>query len=98
MTALEMTEKVQDGVVKVVETTQNWTLGALKSTSSAFDTFRPDTSRIPLIDKMPSPKETVESTFSFADRLMSAQHAFLSNMVDISMPEPTPTATATVKK
>ena len=98
MNALEMTEKVQDGVVKVVETTQNWTLGAPRSTSSAFDTFRPDTSRIPLIDKMPSPKETVESTFSFADRLMSAQHAFISSVVDLSMPEPTPTATATVKK
>ena len=30
MDALEMTEKVQDGVVKAVETTQNWTLGALR--------------------------------------------------------------------
>jgi hypothetical protein len=55
-------------------------------------------SRIPLVDKLPSPKETVDATFSFAEKLMSAQHAFLSNMVDISMPEPTPTATATVKK
>ena len=99
MTALEMTEKVQDGVVKVVETTQNWTLGALKSTSSAFDTFRPDMSRIPLVDKLPSPKETVDATFSFAEKLMSAQHAFLSSVVDMSMPEPTATpTTATVKK
>jgi hypothetical protein len=96
MNALEMTEKVQDGVVKVVETTQNWTLGALRSTSSAFDTFRPDTSRLPFVDKIPTPKETVESTFSFADRLLSAQHAFVSGLVDISTPEPT--ATATVKK
>jgi hypothetical protein len=93
MNALEMTEKVQDGVVKVVETTQNWTLGALRSTSSAFDTFRLDPSRIPFVDKMPTPKETVEATFSFADRLMSAQHAFLSGLVDISMPEATPPAT-----
>jgi hypothetical protein len=88
MTALEMTEKVQDGVIKVMETTQNWTLGAMRSTSGAFDTFRPDTSRIPLADQMPTPKETIESTFSFADRLLSAQHAFLSSMVDITMPEP----------
>jgi hypothetical protein len=99
MNALEMTEKVQDGVVKAVETTQNWTLGALRSTSSAFDTFRPDTSRIPLIDKLPSPKETVDATYSFAERLMSAQKAFVTGLVDISTPEPAATpAAATVKK
>ncbi len=84
MDALEMTEKVQDGFVKAVETTQNWTLGALRSTSSAFDTFRPDTSRIPFVDKLPTPTETVEATFSFADRLLAAQHAFMSGLVDIS--------------
>ena len=37
MTAIEMTEKIQDGVIKAVETSQDWTLGALKSTASAFD-------------------------------------------------------------
>jgi hypothetical protein len=93
---MEMTEKMQDGVVKAVETTQNWTLGALRSTSSAFDTFRPDASRLPFVDKLPTPKETVEATFSFADRLMTAQHAFVSGLVDISTPE-TP-VTATIKK
>ena len=91
MTALEMTEKVQDGVVKVVETTQNWTLGALKSTAGAVDTFRPDLSRIPMADQLPTPSETVESTFSFADKMLAAQHAFISGLVEISMPEPATT-------
>jgi hypothetical protein len=96
MEVLEMTEKVQDGVVKVMETTQNWTLGALRSTSSAFDTFRPDTSRIPMMDKLPTPSETVESTFAFAEKMLAAQHAFVAGMVEISMPEPT--ATVVTKK
>lgn len=96
MNALEMTEKVQDGVVKVVETTQNWTLGALKSTSSAFDTFRPDTSRIPMVDKLPTPTETVESTFAFADKLLAAQHSFMSSLAEMSMPPAT--ATVVTKK
>jgi len=96
MNALEMTEKVQDGVVKVVETTQNWTLGAMKSTAGAFDTFRPDTTRIPLMDKLPTPSETVESTFAFAEKMLAAQHAFVAGMVEISMPEPT--AVVTTKK
>jgi hypothetical protein len=96
MEVLEMTEKVQDGVVKVMETTQNWTLGALRSTSSAFDTFRPDTSRIPMMDKLPTPSETVESTFAFAEKMLAAQHAFVAGMVEISMPEPA--ATVVTKK
>jgi hypothetical protein len=83
-----MTEKVQDGVIKVMETTQGWTLGAMKSTAGAFDTFRPDLSRIPMADQLPTPAETVESTFSFADKMLAAQHAFISSMVEITMPEP----------
>jgi hypothetical protein len=96
MTAMELTEKMQDGVVKIVEKSQDWTLGAVRSTASAFDTFRPDTSRIPLVDKLPTPAETVDATFSFADRLMAAQHAFLSGLVEISAP-PAP-ATVVSKK
>jgi hypothetical protein len=96
MNALEMTGKVQDGVLKVVETSQNWTLGALRSTSSAFDTVRPDMSRIPFADKLPTPTETVETTFSFADKLLAAQHAFISGLVEISTPAPT--ATVVTKK
>jgi hypothetical protein len=98
-TAIEWTEKVQGGVVKVVETSQNWTLGALRSTSSAFDTFRPDTARIPYIDKLPTPSETVESTFAFADKLLAAQHAFVASVVEITSPQPqTPVRVAAAKK
>ena len=96
MNALEVTEKVQDGVIKVVETSQNWTLGALRSTSSAFDTVRPDLARIPFVDKLPTPTETVETTFSFADRLLAAQHAFVSGLVDISTTAPAATSASTV--
>jgi hypothetical protein len=72
-----------------VETTQGWTLGAMRSTSGAFDTFKPDLSRIPMADQMPTPSETVESTFSFAEKMLQAQHAFISSMVEITMPEET---------
>jgi hypothetical protein len=95
MTATEMTGKVQDGVMKAVETSQNWTLGALKSTSSAFDGFMPDTSKIPFADKLPTAAETVDMTFDFAGRMLEAQHAFMSGLIEISTP---PTATPVVAK
>jgi hypothetical protein len=91
MTALEMTEKVQNGVLKAVETSQRWTLGALRTTSAAFDGVLPDTSKIPFADKVPSPAETVDLTFAFTGRLLEAQHAFFSSLVEISTGSEAPT-------
>jgi|HubBroStandDraft_6_1064221.scaffolds.fasta_scaffold1492111_1 hypothetical protein len=84
MTATELTEKVQDGVLKAVETSQRWTLQALRTTSSAFDGVLPDTSKIPFADKLPTPTETVDMTFAFTGRLLEAQHAFVSSLLELS--------------
>ena len=93
MTALELTEKVQDGVIKVMETSQNWTLGDLKSSTSAFDSMKPDPSRIPFADRMPTPAETLDTTFSFASRILDAQHAFLTGLVELTATPATPAVT-----
>jgi hypothetical protein len=86
MTAVELTEKVQDGLMKAVETSQRWTLEALRTTTAAFDGVIPDTSKIPFADKLPSASETIDMTFAFTGRLLEAQHAFLSSLVEISAP------------
>ena len=92
MTAIEVTEKIQDGVLKAVETSQAWTLGALRSTSSAFDGIKPDPSLIPFADKVPSASETLDVAFGFWGKLLDAQHAFLAELVDVYVP-PKPAAT-----
>jgi hypothetical protein len=81
-------------MIKAIETSQGWTLGALQSTSSAFDTFRPDMSSMPFADKLPTPDETLDTAFSFAGRLLEAQHAFLSGLVGMTAPAPAPTPVA----
>jgi hypothetical protein len=86
MNALEMTEKVQDGVLKAVETSQAWTLGALRSTTSAFDGIKPDPSLIPFADKVPTPAETVEVAFGFIGRLLDAQQSFLTGIAELYAP------------
>jgi hypothetical protein len=93
MTAIEITEKIQGGVLKAVETSQAWTLGALRSTSSAFDGIKPDPSLIPFADKVPTASETLDVAFGFAGKLLDAQHAFLAGMVDVYAPK-APAATA----
>jgi hypothetical protein len=90
MTAIEMTEKIQGGVLKAVETSQAWTLGAMRSSASAFDGIKPDPSLMPFADKVPTATETLDVAFGFFGKLLDAQHTFLAGMVDIYGPK-TPT-------
>jgi hypothetical protein len=87
MTAIEITEKIQGGVLKAVETSQAWTLGAMRSTSSAFDSIKPDPSLIPFADKVPTATETLDVAFGFWGKLLDTQHAFLAEMVDMYAPK-----------
>ena len=87
MTAIEITEKIQGGVLKAVETSQAWTVGALRSTSSAFDGIKPDPSLIPFKDKVPTASETLDVAFGFWGKLLDAQHTFLAGMVDVYAPK-----------
>jgi hypothetical protein len=101
MTAIEVTEKIQDGVLKAVETSQAWTLGALRSTSSAFDGIKPDPALIPFADKVPTANETLDVAFGFWGKLLDAQHTFLAEVVDLYAPKtdaPKVTTVPTVKK
>jgi hypothetical protein len=86
MTIIEMTEEFQGGVLKAIETSQNWTLGAIRATSSAFDTLKPDTSLISFADKVPSPAEAVHVTFGFWSKLLDTQHSFLSGVAELYAP------------
>jgi hypothetical protein len=91
---LEITETIQDGMLKLVETSQRWTIGALKSTTGSFDAYTPDLSWIPFADRLPTPKETIDLSFGFAEKLLAAQHAFMSELAGLK-----PTAAPTpVKK
>jgi hypothetical protein len=100
VTAIEVTEKIQDGVLKAVETSQAWTLGAMKSTSSAFDSIaiKPDPSLIPFSDKIPTASDSLDLAFGFWGKLLDAQHTFLSGVVEIYAPAPAKVVPAPVKK
>ena len=84
MTPLQQVHKLQDGMITAVETSQRWTLGALRSTTSAFDALQPDLSRLPLASQMPSPRALIDTTFAFYGRLLDAQHAFLLGLLDLA--------------
>jgi len=83
-TATEITNSVQDGVIKAVETSQRWTLGAVRKTADALDGMLPDPPKLPLIDRLPSPKQAVDTSFAFVERILAAQHSFASEMATLA--------------
>ena len=51
-TATEITETVQDGIMKVVETSQRLTLEALGAAVSTIDGFLPEMPKVPFAKSM----------------------------------------------
>jgi len=96
MTAIDLTEKIQDGFLKAVETSQAWTLGAMRSTSSAFDPIKPDPSLMPFADKVPTTTEMLDVAFGFWGKLLDAQHAFLAEVADLYAPKTSEAKVTTV--
>jgi hypothetical protein len=83
MTVIEITEKVQEGVLKAVESSQASTLSALRATSSSFDMIKPDASLFPFAELIPSATESLEVGFDFLAKLLDAQRSFLAGIVEI---------------
>jgi hypothetical protein len=92
MNVREITIAAQDNVITVVETTQAWVLDALATTSSTFDTYRPEAPPLSLFEQLPSPTELIDLSFSFLERLLDAEHAFLTRLVETWSPPSSPEA------
>jgi hypothetical protein len=87
-TALEITNTVQDGVIKAVETSQRWTLGTVRKTAEAFDGFLPEAPKLPLVDRLPTPKQALDAGFNFAERLLAAQRSFVTEVASLTSKTP----------
>ncbi len=90
MNVREITIAAQDNVITVVESTQTWVLDAVATTSSTFDTYRPEAPHLAIFEQLPSPTEVIDLSFSFLGRLLDAQHAFLTRLVETWTPPASP--------
>ncbi len=83
MTTIEITETIQDGVLKAVETTQRLTLEAFGAGVSSLDGLLPARPAMPFAP-MITPEEAVGATFRFAESLLVSQKAFLTELVGLA--------------
>ena len=89
-TATEMTESVQDGVLKAIEVGQRLTVEAVSAAASTFDGVLPArAAAAPWAEGLLSPKELIETSFRFTERVLESQKAFLAELVTITTPSTT---------
>jgi hypothetical protein len=79
--AIKLTESIQDGVLTAVETTQRWSVEAVKAMTSTFDRFAPPMPPLPFLDSLASPQDAAKLSFDFADRLLAANRVFVTDLV-----------------
>ena len=89
-TATEITETVQDAILKAIETGQRLTVEAFSAATSTLEGVLPERPTVPFASELGSPQETIDASFRFAERLLSSQKAFLSELATISMPSKAP--------
>jgi len=82
-TATEITETVQNGILKVVEKSQRFTLDALKTATGTFDSLVPGRPSMPFAGVV-SPQELVDSSFGLVEKLLEAQKSFVTELVALT--------------
>ena len=83
---MEMTENLQDGFIKALETGQRLTLEAFGAGMSSLKETLPTAPPLPLAGSMVAPEDAIDSTFRFAEMLLAAQKSFLTEMVALMEP------------
>lgn len=84
-TITEITEAVQDGIMKVVETNQRLAIEAVTAAASTVDGVLPKASALPF-ESLVSSKDVLAMSFGFAERLLESQKSFITELVAIAAP------------
>ncbi len=88
-TATEITESVQDGVLKAIEVGQRIAVEAVSTAAATVDGMVPARTVAPLSQGPMTLQEVIDTTFRFTSRLLDSQKAFLSELTTVATPSTT---------
>jgi hypothetical protein len=83
---MEITESIQDGFIKALETGQRWTLEAVGAGMSSLKDVVPSRPTMPFAATMITPEDAINSTFRFVELVLESQKLFLTEMVELAEP------------
>lgn len=85
-TASDRAQTVQEQTLKVVRQSQQAVVDAVRTWAKAVESAIPELPAVPYGDRIPTPTEVVERSFSFAEELLKAQHEFAQNLLSAASP------------
>lgn len=92
-TATDITTTIQEQVLGTLETGQQLVLDGLRTTRETLggilpESIRPDKVKLPFADRLPTPEEAVETSFTFLEKLVASQHDFAKKVVSTTTSGP----------
>jgi hypothetical protein len=77
---------VQEQVVDAIKLVNELTIDAVRTVADVTVPFVSALPKLPFSDLYPSPQETIESGFVFAEKVLATQHDFAKQLVDALRP------------
>jgi len=75
-TVTELTQTAQEQTLAAVRQSQQFVVDAARTWAEAVEKAIPAVPTMPLAEELPTPKQLIESSFSFAEQLLKAQREF----------------------
>ena len=85
-TAIEFTAGIQNQALETIKRAQGMVVTGLRRWSGRLEPIATRLPALPFAQYLPTPEETVDSGFSFAEKLFEAQHAFVQDVLGATAP------------
>jgi predicted component of type VI protein secretion system len=80
-TATEFVQTAQEQTIKSIRQTQQVVIEAVRTWATAVEKTMPESPALPFADELPSPKEIVQTSFEFAEKLLKTQREFAESLL-----------------
>ena len=80
-TATEFVQTAQEQTIKSIRQTQQVVIEAVRTWATAVEKTMPETPALPFADELPTPKEIVQTSFEFAEKLLKTQREFAESLL-----------------
>src|SRR5579884_58478 len=100
MSITDIADTVQDQVFEAVKAAQDAVVEAVRNLADTVERLVPEGGRATVAERLPDTGKIVDRAFGFAERLLEAQHEFVSRLVEAAAPARPAgtTTTATTRK
>ncbi len=87
-TVTELTETAQEQTLTAIRQSQQFVVDAARTWAEAVEKAVPAVPSVPFAEELPTPKQLIASSFSFAEELLKAQRQFAEQVLEAVAPAP----------